>query len=133
MSHYTGTDEIGRKEGAIGVFTAVRLTRPAFTTSGDSGASFPGFITRVYHNYFALCCSLISTTPSGIFMAMLPDGRQPYPAYEQIRRFSAVRSRHDVQPARISRLLDPARWCMMPALARFSTRAGSFRHAATPQ
>ena len=27
MSHYTGIDEIGRKEGAIGVFTAGKLTR----------------------------------------------------------------------------------------------------------
>ncbi|MFW0764408.1 inosine/xanthosine triphosphatase [Trabulsiella odontotermitis] len=27
MSHYTGIDEIGRKEGAIGVFTAGALTR----------------------------------------------------------------------------------------------------------
>lgn len=27
MSHYTGIDEIGRKEGAIGVFTAGTLTR----------------------------------------------------------------------------------------------------------
>ena len=27
MSHYTGIDKIGRKEGAIGVFTAGKLTR----------------------------------------------------------------------------------------------------------
>lgn len=27
MSHYTGIDEIGRKEGAIGVFTGGKLTR----------------------------------------------------------------------------------------------------------
>ncbi len=27
MSQYTGIDEIGRKEGAIGVFTAGKLTR----------------------------------------------------------------------------------------------------------
>lgn len=27
MSRYTGIDEIGRKEGAIGVFTAGKLTR----------------------------------------------------------------------------------------------------------
>jgi non-canonical (house-cleaning) NTP pyrophosphatase len=27
MSAYTGIDEIGRKEGAIGVFTAGKLTR----------------------------------------------------------------------------------------------------------
>ncbi|MGK9172492.1 inosine/xanthosine triphosphatase [Yokenella regensburgei] len=27
MSHFTGIDEIGRKEGAIGVFTAGKLTR----------------------------------------------------------------------------------------------------------
>lgn len=39
MSDYTGIDEIGRKEGAIGVFTAGKLTRSSvYHPSGNFGA-----------------------------------------------------------------------------------------------
>ncbi len=39
MSRYTGIDEIGRKEGAIGVFTAGKLTRASvYHRGGDPGA-----------------------------------------------------------------------------------------------
>ncbi len=39
MSHYTGIDEIGRKEGAIGVFTAGKLTRSSVYYRGDPALS----------------------------------------------------------------------------------------------
>ena len=41
MSQYTGIDEIGRKEGAIGVFTAGKLTRSSVLSSGRRAGAKP--------------------------------------------------------------------------------------------
>lgn len=38
MSRYTGIDEIGRKEGAIGVFTAGNSSHQRLSPGGDPGA-----------------------------------------------------------------------------------------------
>ncbi|EAA2594208.1 hypothetical protein DNM18_12510 [Salmonella enterica subsp. enterica] len=53
---------------------------------------------------------LISTAPSGISRRCRRMAASPYPAYEQIRRFSAVHSQANdaVQPARISDCLTRA-------------------------
>ncbi|EAA9529879.1 hypothetical protein DUU79_20155 [Salmonella enterica subsp. enterica serovar Goldcoast] len=53
---------------------------------------------------------LISTAPSGISRRCCRMAASPYPAYEQIRRFSAVSAQANdaVQPARISDCLTRA-------------------------
>ncbi|EAT3822694.1 hypothetical protein C2W39_15435 [Salmonella enterica] len=53
---------------------------------------------------------LISTAPSGISWRYCRMAASPYPAYEQIRHFSAVSAQANdaVQPARISGCLTRA-------------------------
>ncbi|AXD39991.1 hypothetical protein EHH91_09800 [Salmonella enterica] len=53
---------------------------------------------------------LISTAPSGISQRCCRMAASPYPAYKQIRRFSAVSAQANdaVQPARISDCLTRA-------------------------
>jgi non-canonical (house-cleaning) NTP pyrophosphatase len=66
MSDYTGIDEIGRKEGAIGVFTAGKLTR-----------------SSVYHQAVILA---LSPFHNAVFIALCrmfnrrPDKAKPHPA-----------------------------------------------------
>ncbi|EAR6515473.1 hypothetical protein EVK44_12585 [Salmonella enterica] len=67
-------------------------------------------ITRCIDNYLRYVVGLISTAPSGISRRCCRMAASPYPAYEQIRRFSAVHSQANdaVQPARISGCLTRA-------------------------